>query len=121
MLISSGDRTRCYPDISLKHGIGGAAFRHTFPDATLRTQLVEGWNIFPNPSDGEVYEYLKSEKDEAYSLTFYDISGKETVKFARQASNRKYSIVTEQMARGLYFAQVKTQNGKIYTHKLLLK
>jgi hypothetical protein len=121
ILIATGNKTRCYPDITIKYGVGGAAFKHEFPDASLRVYLVEGWNAYPNPSEGELFELLKSEQDEPYEITIFDITGKLVSRISRQTSNRKYWISTEELPKGIYFAQVNTNSGKAYTHKLILK
>lgn len=99
ILISRGDRTRCYPDITIKYGLGGTAFKHEFPDASLRVYLVEGWNVYPNPSEGELFEFLKSEQDESYKISLYDITGKLVSNISRQISNRKYLITTDDLPK----------------------
>jgi len=121
MLISSGDRTRCYPDISLKHGIGGAAFKHAFPDANLRVQLNEGWNIYPNPTDGIAFEYLKSDINVLYQYKIYDVTGRCVVTEVSKTSNRKHLIPLNALQAGVYFLKAQLENGKVYTTKLILK
>jgi len=121
ILISAGNRTRCYPDITIKYGLGGAAFKHEFPDVALRVDLNEGWNVYPNPSDGMVFEFLKSDKEVLYDIVIYDLSGKIVSSSIRQKSNRKYQLEIAHLPSGLYFAQAKTEGGKITTHKLILR
>ncbi len=121
ILIATGNKIRCYPDITIKYGVGGSAFRHAFPDASLRVALDEGWNIFPNPSDGEIFEYLKTDKNIEYEVNLFDLSGKKVFAISRSSSNRRHNLPTDKLSSGVYFAKVQTKDGRHFTQKLLLR
>jgi hypothetical protein len=121
ILIATGNRTRCYPDITIKYGVGGSAFRHAFPDGYLRVALEEGWNVYPNPSDGEIFEYLKTDKNIEYEVNLFDLSGKKVFAISRSSSNRRHNLPTDKLSSGVYFAKVQTKDGKHFTQKNLLQ
>lgn len=76
------------------------------------SNIISGINatLSPNPSKGQVNVFVNSSKEEAASITLFDISGKLIVtdKINLKAGNNSKLYDWSSLARGMYFLHVKT-------------
>jgi ELWxxDGT repeat protein len=71
--------------------------------------------LFPNPSNGQVTIYSKSNAI-IYSIEIYDLAGKKL--YETTVNNTQYKLQANDMASGVYLVKVKSSNGT-ETQKLI--
>jgi hypothetical protein len=76
--------------------------------------LQSGIIISPNPFTNELN--IKSDCNELSEITLYDIASR---KLLQQKFINSVSLNTEQLAKGLYIYEVRSQNGMTKTGKVL--
>lgn len=86
-------------------------------------ELVElGFSLFPNPSKGNFrLDWLKAEKGE-YRLWVQDAQGRIVFRrnISTQAGDQSWEF-NSQLGAGIYFVQVQTPSGKVYTEQLIVE
>ena len=74
-------------------------------------------SIFPNPAKEKIT--IKTNFKEHYHVNIYSFSGK-LVSSHKEIMSKKYTINTSELNSGIYFIQVISQKGKIFTKKIIV-
>lgn len=88
------------------------------------TASSEAWRLYPNPTQGAFTLRREGEplnRDEIYTLDIVSALGRSLVKFPFSAAEGESNFeLPQSLTEGLYFAQVRDQNGRILLQERLL-
>jgi subtilisin family serine protease len=78
---------------------------------SISENALDDISIFPNPTNGEIN--ISSEKHELSEIVLRDATGKMLVHLTKKNTKGTISIDMKNYARGIYFLEVETENGKL--------
>lgn len=111
------------PDITPLIEAGNKA-QKLFDDISTSTkeeiQLEDQVNIFPNPMADFANLELLSGGDQLHTFQLFNSSGM-LVRQEVQLSGRNYSIEKANLSAGIYFFQLRTQNGKRLSGRIIIQ
>ncbi len=87
-------------------------------------QAQMGLNIFPNPTNNEVFFAVETANDVAFTISIYDITGKEIdVLTGLKTSNKKATVSwnTASLSKGTYLVKIVTADMQTINQKLIVE
>lgn len=80
---------------------------------------IEGWNLYPNPAQDAAFVRFDNPDGKRYEVRLIDMQGR--VLEMQQTHSNSFRIALERYAPGMYLCQLKAEDGRTTTGKLLLE
>ncbi|MGL4597848.1 MAG: T9SS type A sorting domain-containing protein [Bacteroidia bacterium] len=93
-------------------------------DVNFVEQAQMGLNIFPNPTNSEVSFAVETANDVAFTISIYDVTGKEVdVLRGLKTSNKKATVLwnTASLSKGTYLVRIVTADQQTINQKLIVE